>query len=392
MTVPTLEARLAATNAGFFLREFSFSRTQFAPPGTTEVEVADHIVSLDDSLLIFQLKERTNPTNDAAKEERWFTNKVTKNAVRQMKGTLAYLEAQPIRLRNDRGHEVDLPRDLQKVNVAKLVVYQPGSALPQPLRNLKGHLSESAGFVHLFAANDYAGILHTLVTLPEIVGFLRYRERLCRRFPAETNGLSETCVLGHYLLGDAGATPMEHHSRYLTTLDNDTSKFEIFGILRKFKENTYAGDVTRTDGVGPSQTAYYTILKEIVRLSRTDLAAFKERFAWEYCGDRVLPPSRFASDRTGCGFVFVPLPPDPAIHAPTALRNLTVAAKYDLKVDRCVGLVFRRDGEYRLVDWMHQSHPWARDPELEALLAESSPFGPKRLEVVPTYTFRQGPL
>jgi hypothetical protein len=74
--------------------------------------------------------------------------------------------------------------------------------------------------------------------------------------------------------------------------------------------------------------------------------------------------------------------------AANALPNLTIGAKYDLKVDRCVGVVFRRDGEYRLLDWMLREHPWAPDAELDAFLEKSYPFGPKRLKAVPRYTFK----
>jgi len=354
------------------------------------VELADDIVSFDESLLLFQLKERTGPTNDSEREDHWFVNKVKGNAIRQIKQTLSYLDTHPIRLRNDRGHEVALPHGLKDIRTVKLIVYRSGDALSSSIRTLKGHVSSSVGFIHFFEADDYIGVLRTLVTLPEVVDYLHYRERLCLRFPNQTNILHETCIVGHYLFGDEDAEPTYEHRLYLERLDSDVSRFEIFAILHRFKEKAYAGYTQVPGGVESTPTDYYLLLREFVRLNRTDLAAFKERFmwAWEHCGGEVLPPSRFASGTTGCGFVFVPLPLEAGHLAANALPNLTIGAKYDLKVDRCVGVVFRRDGEYRLLDWMLREHPWAPDAELDAFLEKSYPFGPKRLKAVPRYTFK----
>jgi hypothetical protein len=48
-----LSAFVASLNANLFLREFSFARTCFTPPGGTEVELADHVVRVGDLLLFY---------------------------------------------------------------------------------------------------------------------------------------------------------------------------------------------------------------------------------------------------------------------------------------------------------------------------------------------------
>ncbi len=389
MSDVALSLRLASTNAEFFLREFSFSRTQFTPPGATEVELADHVVCFDDHLLVYQFKERQGPTNQAHAEERWFDRNVARKATRQIRDTLALLEANDICLDNEHGHAVKLPRGLQGLKVAKLVVYQPGSSLPIARMLRKGHQSSTAGFVHFLPANDYRRILATLVTLPEITDFLAYRERVCRQFPLDVERVSEKAIVGHYLLGDEERAPSWADEGRVDALDERLKDFEIFGVLQNFRAKTEAGHSMRTDGKPNATTDYYAILKEMVRLDRNDLPAFKQRFmwAWSECGDDVQQPSIFASRSTGCAFVFVPAPPFPPDRISKALNNFTVGCKYHLKTDRCVGILLRRDGEHRLIDWMYLASPWEPDPDLEDLLQKSNPFRPTSERLVPRYTF-----
>jgi hypothetical protein len=195
-------------------------------------------VSFDNTLLVFQLKERGTPTKDPAEEERWFKKKVTKKAVKQIRDTLKYLEKDRILLKNDQGHTQELTKGLSGINVSKVVVYRPADALAEGWRRQKGHISSSAGFIHFFQAGDYLEVLRTLVTVPEIIDFLAYREPLCMRFPTETNALSERAVVGHYLRGVDDALPDASDEEYFLSLCNDIEQFQIFAILHKFKEKT----------------------------------------------------------------------------------------------------------------------------------------------------------
>ena len=391
MSEPTpQEERLAETNASFFLREFSFSQNKFTPQGGTEVQLADHVVHFDDVLLLFQFKGRSAATNDPAAEESWFKNTVAKKAVRQIKETLKNLARGPVRLENDRGHVVELAKDLGGLRCARVIVYQPADALPERTRRLKGHVSSTAGFVHFLPERDYDGVINTLITLPEVIDYLAYRERLCRKFPSETGLLSEHAMVGHYLMGDEDAVPREQDVANLHALQSNIDEFDILGLLNLFRDRAYT--IQGPDDSVGLPTDYYEILKEMVRLDRADLAQFKLRYkwAWDRCGGESTLPSRFASGRTGCGFVFIPLSPDAAPHAATALQNFTMAAKYDLKVDRCLGLTFRRDGGDRLIDWTLHVHPWEPDAELEGMLKERYPFREAKAEMVPRYRFGPG--
>src|SRR5688572_23567794 len=64
-----------------YLEEFAFARNKFSPPGRSEVELADAVVVLGDTLIVFQIKERSQPdSGDAEKELDWFRKRVHKQA------------------------------------------------------------------------------------------------------------------------------------------------------------------------------------------------------------------------------------------------------------------------------------------------------------------------
>lgn len=378
----SLEQDIAETNADFFLAEFSFSQTQIKIPNHTQVELADNVIFIDDILVVFQLKARSEQSPDPDKEISWYQNKVLNKATKQIRDTISYLETSRINLKNDRGHSVDLPKGLSNYRVLKVIVYSPGQALPEIVMRQKGHVSSSLGFIHLLRLGDYKGLLRSLVTLPEIIDYFEYRERLCHAFPAETRILPEQALVGHYIRGDESIIPAENDATILSTLGNPDS-FDILGILQKFKDRTYA---TKTKESSSSQTEYYKIIKELLYLDRSSLEMFKMRFtwAWDNCGGDPKLPTRFIDPDRGCGFVFVPIPKGEEGHAEVILNNLTVLAKYESRFERYLGIAFRRDGEYRLIDWMYCESQWKEDPEAEAML-KTVTFRPLKQANIPRY-------
>ena len=85
-------------------KEFSFSKNGFCPAPGESKEFADHVTWLDDLLIIYQLKERSQNTEDPIDaDKKWFENKVVKKATRQIRDTLQFLqEYSEIELRNHR--------------------------------------------------------------------------------------------------------------------------------------------------------------------------------------------------------------------------------------------------------------------------------------------------
>jgi len=54
-----LEEFVGELNANLFLREFAFSAMQLRIPGRGDIEIADHLILLDDLAIAAQLKERS---------------------------------------------------------------------------------------------------------------------------------------------------------------------------------------------------------------------------------------------------------------------------------------------------------------------------------------------
>lgn len=381
-----LENKIASGNVAFFIEEFSFSRSEFTPLGKSELELADHLVVFDDVVLAYQMKERSAATSDPAAEAAWFEKKVLKKATSQIRDTVALLGEQDIAIRNERGHQVLLKKADPRRRLFKIVVFAPGEALGLELRYTKAHVSKTAGFIHLIPAPEYLAMLNTLVTIPEIIEYLEFRQEVVEAHPEKANTLFEKAILGQYLAGTVGE-PTPKFARYVDELVADTDTFNILGILHRFGPKTVD---SRADGASLGYPEnYYGVLLELLRLTRADLVQFKQRFllSWEGCGGEYVVPYLFGSGTTGCGFVFIPVATDHTAHYQTALNNLTRGAKHVLQVDRCIGITFRRDGSERLLDWMFLSYPWESDPEIESWLAKGSPFRTLTMRGTARYEF-----
>ena len=141
------------------------------------------------------------------------------------------------------------------------------------------------------------------------------------------------------------------------------------GIIKRFPARI------TTDG---ADTDYYQIVTEIAKLKRNELREFKKRFqlSMEKCrSGEFVQPYRFASPRTNCGFLFIPLDETLIEARQQGLKNLTYLCKYDLRLPKCIGVTFAPDGDqWYSVEWCHIESPWKFDAQLEEILAKDSPF------------------
>jgi hypothetical protein len=378
------EDNIAVLNEHFFFQEFTYSKATFRPEPGKEVELADSLLWIGRGAVVFQLKERevlqhTTPNEELA----WFKRKVLRNGTRQVRDTVSYLrENASIDLTNHRGHEVTLCGNRLET-LHKLVVYLPSDKLPQQCRRIKHHLSRTAGLIHLIPANDYLGIVETLLTPAELMDYLQYRAALITRWPCETEELQEPVLVGHYLHGNLEERPGLMHYGYLQTLTHETEAWDISGIIKVFADRiTTAGE----------KTDYYPIVSAIAELKRNELSEFKKRFVLSIekaKANEFVQPYRMAIPRTGCGFIFIPLTAEFIPKRQVGLQNFTMAHKYDQKMPRCVGVSFAPDSDgWYLAEWCYLEHPWEPDSELDRLLAESKPFREVKQSELNRYTFR----
>lgn len=379
----SFEEEIAKLNEHFFFQEFTFSRNQFSPvPGN--VELADSLIWLDDMVIVFQLKERNVSADSSLEaEKKWFEKKVLGVATGQVRDTLTYLNGtHEINLENHRGHQFSLNSSGISV-VHKVVCYATAHELPDECKRKRCHVSRTAGVIHLFSARDYLGLVQTLLTPSELSEYLRFREELINKWGAECENVPEQALVGQYLDGRIELQPSIAFLENLHSLVARADEWDMSGIIKKFP------DRITTDN---QPTDYYAIVTEIAKLKRNELRQFKLRFqlAMEKSREaKFALPYRMASLRTGCAFVFIPLGSDMVTNRQNALVNLTIGCKYDLKLNKCIGVSFvAEDGGWYAVEWCFLESEWQLDTEIERWLKEGKPFTPVNTEVIERYDYR----
>jgi len=376
-----LEELLSSTNENFFLKEFSFALGQFSPVPEKELEFADNVVWLRGLLMLFQAKERVGDGD----HDRWFARKVLGHATKQIRDTIGYLEQYgEVELTNNRGHRFRLDRDAV-TSRHNLVVYHAPD--PTPLMSAtRHHESRTAGTIHVFSMQDYRDMCTVMATPREIDEYLGFRANLLQAKSVELPG--EKALVGQFLSGRLDAAPSEEFAQMVDRLQVRRSEWDMSQITEKFGDRV-TFQMTTQPGQGSQATLYYDVLGEIAALSRTELTTFRERFDLALTAAtkaQFKAPLRMISE-SGCGFLFVAVPPQEANRRLQGLENLTLGSKYEQRLERHVGVVMSPDGDELQIDWAYVSWPWRHDHEIEALLKKSNPFLPLKSTRVPRYRF-----
>jgi len=373
----SLEEETAEANSFYFLPEFTFSNTTFRPAAGTELELADGVIWLDDRAVVFQIKERGVEETSLSDQQKWFKNKVLKQATRQIKDTLRYLDANPtIVAKNRRDQAVPLEKSRLR-ELHKVILY----TCEGPYAYSPYHVSSSVGFIHIFRSDDYTGVLNTILTLAELFEYLSWREHHLTEWPSAQH-LPEQALLGHYLFGNFEKEPSIEDMAYVYSMQDNIEEWDVTGILHKFLDRSYEGH---------RDNQYHKILGEIAKLNRAGLRPFKERFklSMEKARENIFTlPYRFSILRNDCGFLFIPLESKFRNDRRKALVNLTHACKYDQKVSKCIGLVCLADDDgWFTIDWCMIEYPWKLDTKLEQNLKNNFPFRTTKSTHLSRYTF-----
>jgi hypothetical protein len=356
----TLEEYIAHLNGLAFWQEFTFTQNNFMPRPGAEFELADNLVWFGTYAIAMQLKERSEETENPETELSWFQKKVLGQATSQIRDTLRFLqEHEQIRITNERGHSFDI-RGTELADIAKLVVFLGGRALPEDCRRTRYHISRTAGFIHVLAAHDYLGILEKLRVPEDIRRYFTYREVVTPKL-VDANGIDESDIMGAFLGEQALPSPGSRE------------------ILHKFVQDLEAFDLSRLlgnlhDNIQRSKQPfdYYRIMLEFARVPRSVWREVKTRFLKSLEAveqKKFILPFRLAFPATDCAFMIAPLDPQLPATGPegekgriTGLKNLTYAAMYDTKVSKGVGILISKDGDYVQIDWSLLNVPWNPDP------------------------------
>jgi hypothetical protein len=100
-------------------------------------------------------------------------------------------------------------------------------------------------------------------------------------------------------------------------------------------------------------------------------------------------PRRFTCGRTGCGFVFISLVQDKSQYWENALTNFTSIYKYKHKLEKCLGVVVFKVGNYFDFNWAFIEHEWTYNQDLEdAVKAEEEFYNPSESIEIERYKFK----
>jgi hypothetical protein len=361
----TFEEEISKLNSFYFLREHTYKKNQF-DVSTGQYELADNIVSLDNVMIVYQLKER-DPTGKTT-PEKWFENKITsgsaKSAKKQIKDTIRYLDDySEIKITNEQGFDVTLSKSLNS-RIHKIILYTGIDVLPSNSRNRNFYISRDVGVIHIFHSSDYKMVVGTLITIAELEEYLTFREALIIKFQKLMKVISEEAVLGQFLSGFHNESPSEKNIIYVRSLKKDYEAWDVLNLLQNFKEKTV---------MTQEKNDYHHILKEIAKLKRDQLRIFKERYLsciHASLKGEGLPPRTMAF---GCGFVFDTCKREEIDLASTYIHSLATLYKYKNKLEKCVGAIFIGDQEgYFNIIWCYIESPFTYDPYLEERVLESN--------------------
>ncbi|MEZ5124920.1 MAG: hypothetical protein R2826_01540 [Thermoleophilia bacterium] len=371
-----LETLLADLNGNVFLGEYTFAANQFRSATRQEYELADHVVLLPGAVLAFQAKERS-PNADTSEDAvvKWFKREVEKSACRQLADTKHFFETEPdLSLPNRRGHVHDLSGpDAGIIQVALYSVAQD----PPAYVKLKTHrLSTKAGFVHILSLDDYREVCRVLALPSEIAAYFAFRQDLLLRLKDWNHG--EAALVAAFINEDAsGRYDSNEMRRTIEDALHDNESFDVGKMLIEFGDRVFY-----VEGQGQG-TEYYAILDEFMWMNRVQMRSFRKLRDWaleKAGGEDPEMPARMLVPARGTGFVVFPVPDGQFDKRITALKNYTMAAKYDCKLDRQIGVAVSRIGDEIEIDWMMANYPWEPDAEMDRRLEANYPFRPKPAE------------
>lgn len=358
-----------------YLEEFTFAANKFSPAGASEMELADAVVSLDETLLIFQIKERSPENVGQAEAERaWFNTKVLKEAKKQIRDTLRFLSSfDEIGIANERGRVFNLASSHYK-EVIKLIVYQGSEALPPDCQDIRFYRSRDAGFIHILSYSDYVRLASVLRVPEEIIRYFQYREQVITRFEDACANLPEASLAGGFV-GDVDKPNFDSYLN-LHRLVDDEDTWDLIPLLRGLHDHQ------TPEGFNED---YYRILTEFMRLPRSMWREIKKRFILSVKRvdeDKFVLPYRVSFPDRDIGFVFLPMTSESSSAADwdtfkiTALTNMTALHKFDHKLGKGLGILIGKIGPIFDIQWCLIVDAWEDDPELRAKLDADSPFRP----------------
>jgi len=365
-----LHDHAAQQNANIFMRAFSYPASQLPISFEKDVELADRVVLMDGIIFIFQLCEREQKVASKSGDlEKWVSGHVVRKGVKRIQNTRDLLGTYAgLSLVNHFGHRTMVSPKEPDSFVSMIIFRVPPKS--RAFRAARFKKARNGAFVHVLRDADYFEICHHFVTPAELLGYFSFRRDILLNWDPPSTAVSESALIGQYLLEDFSSPPDPSFERAALSRGGPTA-CEFSFVLDSLATMIAAQEGEYAD------SDCYDILSELALLGRYELRALKLelRLALEAVrANRFELPYRMASERTGCGFLVLPVTSEFHDRALNAVRSLSLASKHELDVERQVGIGMWKNSEFVDIEWIFLEGSNPPNPDLDERLAFSYPF------------------
>jgi hypothetical protein len=298
-----------------FFSDFVVRNPEFTKPGGKRIELADLLVPFGNTLLVFQVKSRSQTTTPSEKSDVEFqrlTNAIDE-AVGQVKTIKRALSHDWLRgLETARGYSIDVdPSDIS--NVIGIVVLDLIGEETLPIED-RSQLFGSYIFmnglpIHVLLASEFFELSHELDTLPDFLRFLEVNRGLYEKdlilippstldllalYKMQPDMIEDAISRNTHLLIEEGMWDAYHanHSREISTRDRLNQPSYLIDIMIKEMHTGVGYEIPPNYhqpnpliGYGTAQS-YLDVTRELSSLSRLDRRILGERL--QRCLDRSM--------------------------------------------------------------------------------------------------------
>ena len=365
-TTKSLETHIAEVwNSFLFMREFTFSRTQFNPNSGSEVELADGIGIFGNTLIIYQVKQREEDSdNTNAKINDWLKKKVINKATKQISNTHFFLDSHDeIIISNHRGKQFNLA-DKKYTERVNLVIHNIDVITNKYTEYTKIRVNSKGLTIHYFSVFEFQYLCRVCLVPIEFMNYISFRDKYFKKFGNAINLIDERSLFYAYL-GHLEGSDIKLATRVYRGIQiENTEKIE------NMKHMFYIfGDRLTTE----NKDVYYQLLEVMLPLDRIFYKTLAERIHISIENlDNKFPtkPHRFGSLQSGIAVIVIPFDynenyknllkkwSDKTEGKKEILWFLTKLHKYDLKVDRAIGVLISKAGTDNDVLWNYLDFPW----------------------------------
>lgn len=348
-----------------------------------EPDIADRVMLVGNIGFIFQLREREQKaTSKVGDVEKWVAGQVARKGVRRIQSTRELLgNYVALSVVNQFGHRITVSAK-DPHSLVGIVIYRVPPKT-RAFRAARFKQNRNGGFVHILRDTDYFEICRHFVTPAELADYFSFRRDILLSWDSPSTAVSETALIGQYLLEDFSSPPSSSLERAARSHGGPTAcefsfVLDSLGAEIAAIEEEEEEDVEHDDeGNAPMHNDRYLILSELGLLGRYELRALKQqlRLSLEAVrANRFELPFRIASARTGCGFLTVPIMKEFHERGYHALQSLSIASKHELELDKQVGIGMWKNSEFVEIEWIFLAGKNVPDPRLDERLALSYPF------------------